>query len=161
MASSSFFSATSALRAADAVAALLILDDGRYLLQQRDDIPAIWYPGHWGCFGGAVEPGEELTDALRRELLEELELTPRAMDYFIRFDFDLSRLGQGHLHRTFFTVPILAAELGNLRLHEGAAMHAFAPAEIFDALRVTPYDSFALWLHHARGRLLPPDPQQA
>jgi 8-oxo-dGTP pyrophosphatase MutT (NUDIX family) len=152
-----WLSATSPLRAADAVAALIILEDGRYLLQQRDDIPAIWYPGHWGCFGGAVEPGEELTDALRRELLEELELTPRTMDYFSRFDFDLSPLDQGHLHRTFFTVPILTSEVGNLTLHEGAAMRAFAPNEIFDALRVTPYDSFALWLHHARGRLLSPN----
>jgi 8-oxo-dGTP pyrophosphatase MutT (NUDIX family) len=157
MTSHAFLSATTPLHGADAVAALIILDDGRYLLQQRDDIPAIWYPGHWGCFGGAVEAGEALADALRRELSEELELTPRTVDYFIRLDFDLSQLGQGRLHRTFFTVPITADEMHNLKLHEGAAMHVFAAAEIFDALRVTPYDSFALWLHHARKRLIPAD----
>ena len=43
----------------DAVAALIVLDDGRYLMQQRDDIPGIFYPGYWGLFGGAIE---QLTD---------------------------------------------------------------------------------------------------
>jgi 8-oxo-dGTP pyrophosphatase MutT (NUDIX family) len=153
MTSGFLLSGTTELHAANAVAALIILDDGRYLLQQRDELPTIWYPGHWGCFGGAVEPGEELATALERELCEELELTPRAMNYFTRFDFDLSRLGQGHLHRTFFTVPITGEEMSTLRLHEGAAMQAFTAVEIFDTLQVTPYDSFALWLHHARKRL--------
>ena len=51
-----FLTSTLPLRASDAVAALIVLDDGRYLMQKRDDFPAIWYPGHWGLFGGGVEP---------------------------------------------------------------------------------------------------------
>src|SRR5262244_3716729 len=42
------------LRGEDAVAAIITVEDGRYLMQLRDDKPRIFYPGHWGCFGGAV-----------------------------------------------------------------------------------------------------------
>ena len=47
-----FVDARSRLSVGDASAAIIILEDGRYLLQLRDDIELIWYPGHWGCFGG-------------------------------------------------------------------------------------------------------------
>ena len=43
----------------NATAAILVLEDGRYLLQLRDNIPEIWYPDHWGPFGGGVNPGED------------------------------------------------------------------------------------------------------
>ena len=42
-----------------AVAALLVLEDGRYIMQLRDDLPDIWYPGHWGLFGGGIDEGED------------------------------------------------------------------------------------------------------
>ncbi len=41
---------------------------GRLLLQERTD------NGHWGLPGGAVEYGESVTDALRREVEEETGL---------------------------------------------------------------------------------------
>ena len=56
------------LKAADATAAIIIGSDGRYLLQQRDDKPDIFYPGHWGLFGGALESGETPAEGLAREL---------------------------------------------------------------------------------------------
>jgi 8-oxo-dGTP pyrophosphatase MutT (NUDIX family) len=146
-------SATARLRAGDAVAAILVLDDGRYLLQQRDELPTIWYPGHWGCFGGAIDPGEGLEAALERELLEELALARRPLTYFARFDFDLSKLGQGRVHRTYFTASVDADEVKHLQLREGAGFDAFQPEDMFARLRLTPYDAFALWLHVSRGRL--------
>lgn len=44
-------------------------DHGRILLQRRGD------DGSWGIPGGALEPGETLEQAARRELLEETGLT--------------------------------------------------------------------------------------
>ena len=67
-----FLGSRTTLRPAHAVAALLQLSDGRYLMQLRDSNPDIFYPEHWGCFGGAVDPGEAPTAALVRELKEEL-----------------------------------------------------------------------------------------
>ena len=69
---------------ADAVAAVLVLDDGRYLMQLRDDKPGVIYPGHVGLFGGAVEPGENFEDAMSRELMEELDYRFEGLNYFTK-----------------------------------------------------------------------------
>ena len=45
--------------AGDAVAAIIVDEDGRYLMQLRDDIPRIFYPGHWGCFRWRGCTGEQ------------------------------------------------------------------------------------------------------
>ena len=37
-------------------------------------MPEIFFPDHWGLFGGATEPGESDEQGLRRELMEELTL---------------------------------------------------------------------------------------
>lgn len=139
------------IRGEDAVAAIITVEDGRYLLQLRDDIPRIFYPGHWGCFGGAVGPGEGGVAALLRELAEELEMSPRETKEFVNLDFDLAKLGQKKCYRTYYEVAIAETEVARLVLHEGAEMRLFTPEELFD-LRLTPYNSFALWLHFARDR---------
>src|SRR5262245_53401517 len=72
-----FLESTALLVATDAVAGLLTLEDGRYVMQLRDLKPDIFYPGHWGLFGGAIDPGESERDALCRELQEELAFRPR------------------------------------------------------------------------------------
>ncbi|BAU67178.1 NUDIX hydrolase [Stanieria sp. NIES-3757] len=53
--------------------ALAILHQGdRFLMQLRDDLPGIKYPGHWGLFGGHLEVEETPEAGLEREILEEL-----------------------------------------------------------------------------------------
>jgi 8-oxo-dGTP pyrophosphatase MutT (NUDIX family) len=135
------------VRGSDAVAAVIVLDDARYLLQHRDDVPGIWYPGYWGCFGGAVDQGEEPLETLRRELFEELELRVSDAVFLTRFDFDFSGIGLGQCYRIFYVVRLKEAEHNNLVLHEGQAMAAFPIERILNGLRVTPYDAFAVHLH--------------
>ena len=60
-----------------AVALAMLQRDGQWLLQLRDDIDTIIYPGHWGLFGGHLDPGETATEAVMRELQEEIDWTPR------------------------------------------------------------------------------------
>ena len=38
-------------------------------------------------------------------------------------------------------------------LTQGARVAAFAAEEALQGLRMVPYDAFALWMHHNRGRL--------
>jgi 8-oxo-dGTP diphosphatase len=54
------------------VAIAILLYQDQFLLQLRDDIPGIAYPGCWGLFGGHLEPQETPIVALKRELLEEI-----------------------------------------------------------------------------------------
>jgi 8-oxo-dGTP pyrophosphatase MutT (NUDIX family) len=143
------------LRPANAAAAIIVVGL-EYLLQLRDNKPGIFFPGHWGCFGGASEPGETGAQALARELSEELalELDSAAFRYFTRFDFDLAFCGLSPIWRYFYEVELAASSLPSLRLQEGAAMRLFSPEDILRAtVPLTPYDSFALWFHINRGRL--------
>lgn len=150
-----FLTDTHRLNGDHAAAAIIVTEDRRYLLQLRDDIPGIFYPGHWGCFGGAIAVGETPLQALRRELAEELEFSPAGGEEFVSFDFDLTRLSQGRKLRAYYEFVVSADRIARFVLHEGAAMRLFAAAELFALSNVTPYDSFALWLHVARQRFAP------
>lgn len=140
------------MRGDDAVAAILVLEDGHYIMQLRDAIPDIFYPDHWGCFGGAVNDGEEPLQALHRELREELEFDVEAASEFTRFDFDFSRLGGEKVFRVYYEVPVMFGAFSRMVLHEGAEVRAFAGMDILKQPRVTPYDAFAIWLHWKRSR---------
>jgi len=144
-----------ALRPSNAVAALLVHEDGRYIMQLRDAKDGIFYPGHWGCFGGAVEVGEDPVEALRRELREELEFEMAGASRFTQFDFDLSPLGHGKIYRIYYAVSVPDAAFRRFVLHEGADCKAFDGSELLGNQRVTPYDAFALWIHVFRSKFTP------
>jgi 8-oxo-dGTP diphosphatase len=54
------------------VAVAILYQSDRVLFQLRDVKPDIVYPGHWGLFGGHLEPGESPAEAIIRELQEEI-----------------------------------------------------------------------------------------
>jgi len=140
------------LRPSDAVAALLLHEDGRYIMQLRDAKDDIFYPAHWGCFGGAIEPGEDPAQALQRELKEEIEYEMQQASRFTQFDFDFSPLRGGTLCRVYFEVRVAASAFRQLVLHEGAAMKALAGGDLLATHAVVPYDAFALWMHMYRAK---------
>lgn len=121
-------------------------------MQLRDDRPDIFYPDHWGCFGGAIETGETAEQALIRELKEELSFQPRDPVQIGRFVFELPGLGFLPFERIFYEVRIADADLDGMVLGEGAEMRAFDPHHLLARERVTPYDAFALlfYLNHRR-----------
>ena len=139
----------------DAVAALIVLEDGRYLLQQRDDIPGIFYPGYWGLFGGAIEAGESAADALVREVHEELAFQVESQCYFTKVVFDFDFAGIGRLDRLFFEVDMPVSALARLKLGEGRAFGAFTSDQVLAEPRIVPYDAFALWQHINRDFIRP------
>ena len=92
------------LRGEDAVAAIITVEDGRYLMQLRDDIPGIFYPGHWGCFGGAVGLVRTVWMPSSASSPRSSKCRRRAPDEFVTFDFDLSKLGQKKCYRTYYEI---------------------------------------------------------
>jgi len=149
----SFLASRAPLQIGHAVAALLLLEDGRYIMQLRDDTPSIWYPGHWGLFGGGVDREEDEVAALRRELWEELELKVSEARLFITLDYDLRPIGLGRCFRKYYEVSVSIAAWSRAVLHEGSDVRVLAGDEALLLPRISPYDSFALFLHHHRHRL--------
>lgn len=141
------------LQPGNAAAAVIVLDNGRYLLQLRDNKKGIFFPGHWGLFGGGVEKGEQPVDALRRELNEELGLELVELRPLTRFEFDLVPMGLTRIYREFFEVRLPLAAMSSLSLGEGEAFEAFTREEVLTLPRLVPYDSFALWFHANEFRL--------
>jgi 8-oxo-dGTP pyrophosphatase MutT (NUDIX family) len=134
-------------RPSNAVAGLLVMDDGRYVMQLRDAVPGIFFPGHWGCFGGGVDAGEAPEAAIRRELKEELEFEPADVKYFSRLDLDFSPLGYFKVFRIYFEVRVAESDLAGFVLHEGAEVRAFRGQDLLNDHSVTPYDAFLVWMH--------------
>jgi 8-oxo-dGTP pyrophosphatase MutT (NUDIX family) len=145
---SDYFCNEGHLKPGDAVAALITLEDGRYLMQLRDQKPGIFYPGHWGLFGGAMDEGESVQSALARELEEELGLAGATGRYVTDLSFAFGRFGR--IKRYYYEVQITSADLARLTIREGREARPFHAADILTQPRVVAYDSFAIWLH-ARG----------
>jgi|SRR5882672_25775 len=137
-------------RPQDAVAGLLLHQDGRYIMQLRDSKPEIFYPAHWGCFGGAVEIGETPLDALRRELREEIGFEMPAATRFTQFDFDFGALGYNKVFRIYFEARVPDTAFRAFVLNEGVDVQAFRGEELLTTRRITPYDAFAIWMHMNR-----------
>lgn len=135
-----------------ATAALLVTEDGRYLLQLRDPIPSIFFPGYWGCFGGAVELGETPESAMRREIIEELSFDPPNLDYFSTLTFDFGFAGLGAVERHFFLAPIEEQDLSAMTLGEGADMRLFDGDQILTMAKIVPYDATVIWQHMSQAR---------
>jgi 8-oxo-dGTP pyrophosphatase MutT (NUDIX family) len=93
------------------VAIAILYQNQQFLMQLRDDIPGIPYPGHWGFFGGHLDPGETPAIAIHRELLEEIGYAPATLMPFRQYqDVTVIR----HVFHAPLTVP-----LATLQLNEG------------------------------------------
>jgi len=109
----------------------IIVFNDKLLLQLRDDDPKIFYPNHWGFFGGEVESRESPSQAIRRELLEELAL----FKFDEKFCFAWKSPETGS-HLIFFLIQSLQ-RVETFRLQEGQDMGLF-PLEDLRSLRLTP-----------------------
>lgn len=59
-------------RLGEFASAILTDAHGRFLLQQRDNVPGILYPRHVGLFGGHREENESYLQCVVREIHEEI-----------------------------------------------------------------------------------------
>lgn len=115
------------------VMALLANSDGAVLLNLRDDAPSVLHPGHWAIIGGGVEEGEDLFEALRREVREEIGYGLEGAQEFCRIiDWE------GRRHLVVVYVSTIDAPIGELSLGEGREIRFFPPEQL-ESLLVTPF----------------------
>jgi 8-oxo-dGTP pyrophosphatase MutT (NUDIX family) len=65
----------------------VLLFEGKYVLQLRDDKPGIAAPGQWCLFGGLIKPREMPRQAILREIDEELSIRPSRYDFLWHLDY--------------------------------------------------------------------------
>lgn len=104
------------------VAVAIIYQSEKFLMQLRDDLPQIAYPGVWGFFGGHLEPGESAETGLRRELIEEINYEVEQLNLFRK-----DRLG--NYLRYIYSCP-LTVSFAELELKEGWDLKLLSPSEI-------------------------------
>jgi 8-oxo-dGTP diphosphatase len=121
------------------VSALLYNLQGQVLLQHRDNNEYTVFPGHWGLFGGGVEAGESLEEALDREIWEELEYRIQHKELWL-----IAREPRATFHT--FLVP-LDVPLEKLVLHEGQGFGYFDADEALQTLKLPPVTRYVLQVY--------------
>jgi 8-oxo-dGTP diphosphatase len=109
--------------------AILYNAHGQILIQQRDAKPGLLFPLHWTTLGGRVEDGEHPDDAIRRELLEEIELEPqvrfwRIFEHAYEVDGEQITVEQ-HVYVGEINLPV-----SDIVLNEGQALGYFEADDI-------------------------------
>ncbi len=108
---------------AEVAVGLIVAEDGRLLLQHRDDKPALPGANLWGFFGGHIEPGERPAEAFLREMDEELGWRPRHFELFTTREVHSDGWrNTSHVFAAHLDVPLHA-----LRLGEGQGLALYAP----------------------------------
>ena len=120
---------------------LIVTEDGGLLLHHRDDKPEIPNPDCWAGFGGAVEEGETVEDAVLREVREETGLQI-ANPIFLTEAVDHE--GDGRAVSLFYIVGGVRPDDIDLKEGAGVGVHRI---EDLAALKITPFVRRAIYSH--------------
>jgi ADP-ribose pyrophosphatase YjhB (NUDIX family) len=123
---------------------LIVTGDGGLLLHHRDDKPEIPNPDCWAGFGGAVEGGESIEDAVLREVREETGLQI-ADPIFLTEAVDHE--GDGRTVSLFYMVGDVRPEDISLTEGAGVGVHRI---EDLPGLEMTPFVRRAIYSHLLR-----------
>ena len=104
------------------VAMAILYREGKFLMQLRDDIPGILYPGLWGLFGGHLELDETPEAGLVREVQEEI-------NYLVLQPQKFRCYADNRAMRYIFHSP-LTVEVEALEQMEGWDMGLVSPEQI-------------------------------
>lgn len=122
------------------VSAFLYNAEGKVIAQLRDDKPGLMFPGKWSTLGGRIEDGETPDEAMRRELVEEIEICP-PLTFWKKFENRFSSGGRDYDGDIYAYVGLIEQKIEEIHLHEGQGV-AYLSAEDIDRLQ------FAFRLDH-------------
>lgn len=113
--------------------ALLVLPDGRWVLQRRtDDAPTD--PGKLGFFGGQQEEGETAAQCFEREMQEETSIDLKNHPWSLAAEYDLPFRDQ-YVKVSIFRVDIPVLDF---EVYEGTGAEAYTQEELLKRADVAP-----------------------
>jgi 8-oxo-dGTP pyrophosphatase MutT (NUDIX family) len=121
---------------------LLMLPDGRVVLQRRDD-KAPLAPNKLALFGGHIEPGESPDLAMRRELGEETSLDVASLDIqpVYEYEFELTSWDGTVSHFHTYRADIPNADF---EVYEGSGAEVYPVSEALARDDIVPSVKHAL-----------------
>ena len=134
------------------IASAVLIDRlGRLLLQRRDDIPGILYPGRIGLFGGHREGNETFLECVVREIHEEIGyfVNPEKLEQLAKYN----GVDPGPDGGTFHVEIFLSRDLpiDGLVITEGSLL-IIKPGDVIALdLQLTPSAQFAMKVLMNRG----------
>jgi 8-oxo-dGTP pyrophosphatase MutT (NUDIX family) len=136
------------LKPNNAICAIIKYKDN-FLIQKRDNKKNIFFPDHYGLFGGAIEKNETKLQALIRELYEEIgiKFKKKNFKFLTSLVLDFRVIGHKKYTRWVYTINLNKKNLQHLSLGEGAKMVWVSKNKIYKQKKLIPYDKFAFWLY--------------
>lgn len=132
--------------------AAIITFKKKYLVQKRDQKKRIFYPGFYGLFGGVQEGAEKPIDTIKRELLEEINLSDLDVNKFIKIKLESNLFNPKNssvFNRHIFICKLTKQNKNNIKINEGKYYKFFNINDIkkiemapFDKALISYYDLF-------------------
>jgi len=104
--------------------------EGKFLVYLRDNNPEIPFPNHWDLIGGHVEKRETPLDALKREMMEEIELSPTDLRTFSFWKKYVCVEGDVSPNVKYIFQGVLTKPIEDIVLHEGQYLRYVSESEL-------------------------------
>ena len=133
------------------VGAIIYDSEGKLLLQKRDLKQSIYFPGLWGVFGGVCDENESPSDAIIREIFEELRVSIAPPKLFTYVEINSLDMGSELRKRHFYEIYFSEEMKRDIALQEGADFAFFNPSQLPAVTKIVPFDLGAVTLFvHSR-----------
>jgi 8-oxo-dGTP pyrophosphatase MutT (NUDIX family) len=117
----------------DVAVSIIVDTSGRFLLQQRDNIPGILHPGMVGFFGGHREGNETFLECVAREIHEEIGyfVAPERFKYLTNYRSVETDAEKRSIHEEIFVAQGIPSDSlvvteGTLLIAEKNELHSLA-----------------------------------
>jgi 8-oxo-dGTP pyrophosphatase MutT (NUDIX family) len=127
--------------------AIIVYYKKKFLLNLRSNNKNIFYPKHWGCFGGAKNINEKYIEAAIREFYEEtnIKVNKKDMKFFFNLNFTIPNTNKS-IRRNFYIFNISNINFfkKNFILSEGIKYRFFTEQSFIKIKKIVPYDKLAI-----------------
>ena len=120
-------------------AIIIITPQKKFILQHRDDIASIEYPGYWSLFAGWIEVDESPMDTIKRELAEELTKLDGSSPEFGEIKYFSSAMRQDRPWAEHVFCVTVRTPIASLKINEGQGLGEFTFNQCIQLEKIAPH----------------------